>query len=74
VRGENGECAGASTGGGEVVAPARSRMPSTQRRGPNAVGRARPTLARVGGGGRRGREEVRAGFAGWAGWLAPARQ
>jgi len=40
-RGENGECAEAMEGGGEVMAPVGARMPSTRRHGRDAVGRAR---------------------------------
>jgi len=51
------------------------RMPSTWRRRPDTVGRARRGRVRA-----RAEREVDtarqawAGFAGWAGWLAPARQ
>ena len=51
------------------------RMPSTRRRRPDTVGRARGAAVSERGEGewtRRG--EAWAGFAGWAGWLAPARQ
>ena len=47
-RGENGECAGASAGRGEVVAAVAALMPSTRRRGRDVVRRARPAVAASG--------------------------
>ena len=59
----------------EVVALAGARMPATRRRGPDAVGQTRSATAAPSG--RREKRRARwglAGFTGWAGWLAPARQ
>ena len=63
-----------STGGGGGRGVRGPRNPSTRRRWPDTVGRARRGRVRARRRRRTRARGGRAGFAGWAGWLAPARQ
>ena len=75
VGGENGECASAVHSGGGGRGAGEPRMPSTRRRRPDTVRRARgAAVSERGEGEWTRRREAWAGFAGWAGWLAPALQ
>jgi len=72
--GENGERASAVHRRRGRSWRRRARMPTTRRRWPDTVGRARRGRVRARGGRWTRVWGGRAGFAGWAGWLAPANQ
>jgi len=63
-----------STGGGGGCGVGEPRMPSTWRRWPDTVSRAWSGRVRVRGRRRARARGGRASFAGWADWLALARQ